>query len=116
MRLIDADALCIKLCEQIAYFEKIKALKDNGQFFVDIIQRQIEDRKKIIDMVDNEPTVDTERHGHWMPHITGETAWRVCSACGTGERVTFYDYFCNETTIERFYCPNCGAKMDEVEK
>ena len=62
------------------------------------------DKAMIIDLVDEQPTVDAEpvRHGHWI--ITGFMAVK-CSICGA----TQYEL------EDSNYCPNCGAKMDEVE-
>ena len=58
------------------------------------------DKAMIIDLIDDQPTVDAERHGHWI-----ECGWSVrCSECG-------YDM----PWSVRNYCPHCGAKMDEVE-
>lgn len=54
---------------------------------------------------------DATKHGH----NTGEgVRWFKCSICGWG----FNDIFMtDESHIETFpnYCPNCGARMDEVE-
>lgn len=54
-------------------------------------------------VVDAEPI----RHGHWVAHAVSikGVPTEVCSVCGEwtyGDCVRF--------------CPNCGAKMDEVEK
>ena len=53
--------------------------------------------------VENAPAADVrpERHGRW------EAAGNIvveCSACG--------DVY-SATMIPRYYCPNCGAEMDE---
>lgn len=55
--------------------------------------------------IDNAPTVDAEpvRHGHWEKTITW---WIYCSVCGSEPP--------NECNCPTPYCPNCGAKMDEV--
>lgn len=52
-------------------------------------------------LIEDAPTVDPVKHGHW---INGNWAIR-CSVCG-------YDM----PWAVRNYCPNCGAKMDEVEE
>ena len=44
------------------------------------------------------------RHGRWL-HTP--TWWIYCSECGNEPP--------KETNIATQYCPNCGAKMDEVE-
>lgn len=59
------------------------------------------------------PTVDTVKHGRWIEHHEpftwmGYTTW-TCSGCG---------YECGYEKEIRYTtpcCPNCGAKMDEVE-
>ncbi len=54
------------------------------------------------------PTVDAEpvRHGHWIDEI----GMFLCSECGDAWGTD------NEEMVRSFnYCPNCGAKMDEVE-
>lgn len=69
------------------------------------------DKAMIVDIVDEQPTVDAEpiRHGHW---IDGNDSIIVgtCSVCG-------WSVFIGETNISGMpYCPNCGAKMDEEEE
>lgn len=60
------------------------------------------------------PIVDAKpiRHGHWVDaYITGCDGlrywYRECSECGYGR---------DDDNIDKdtMYCPNCGAKMDEV--
>lgn len=62
--------------------------KDKGMFLCGIEQA-----------INEMPTVDTERHGHWIND-------RFCSKCG-------YDYI-KESGRKSKYCPNCGAKTEEV--
>ena len=51
------------------------------------------------------PRVDAEpvRHGHWRDEQIGRWIYAECDLCRT-----VHDTRSN-------YCPNCGAKMDEVE-
>ena len=49
--------------------------------------------------IDDAPTVDPVKHGRWKK--VGVSCWE-CSVCGV---------FLN---CNGLYCPNCGAKMDEV--
>lgn len=54
--------------------------------------------------IDDAPTIDAEpvRHGHWV--ICSDGYYPYCSKCKqepSGKNMTNY-------------CPNCGAKMDEV--
>ena len=62
----------------------------------------IDEAKKTFDtIIDLQPTVDAEpvRHGHWK--WDGDY---ICSNCGERGHRNKWNY-----------CPNCGAKMDEVE-
>ena len=56
-------------------------------------------------------TVDPVKHGHWIEvqriHEKDHTAICECSLCG--DTVWVYD---GQRAWN--YCPNCGAKMDEV--
>ena len=49
-------------------------------------------------------TVDAEpvRHGHWENYLIEGLRWK-CSECGSRFSSPYH------------YCPNCGAKMDEVD-
>ena len=63
---------------------------------------------ELYDILEQMPTIDAEpvRHGHWTldRHEHG-----VCSVC----HMTSVDIIGGEF---HNYCPNCGAKMDEVKK
>ena len=61
-------------------------------------------------IIDKMPTVDAEpiKHGHWINHFDDlfpEDSSVECSVCHEYEGIMANDN----------YCPNCGAKMDEVE-
>lgn len=63
------------------------------------------------------PTVNPIKHAHWIPECpnkrTGKAFTHTCSECG----ITVYDE--RQVTIDELeytFCPNCGAKMDEVMK
>lgn len=64
--------------------------------------------------IDAQPTIDAEpvRHGHWTRDY--ESSWGdsrfMCSVCHCKESVPT----CNGEPSIWDYCPNCGAKMDEV--
>ena len=65
-----------------------------------------------LDYIDSEPAADVApvRHGRWIDK--GEYA--VCTECG-GRSGTQYDGV-EPIPLTTQFCPNCGAKMDEVEK
>lgn len=92
MRLIDADALPITPVD-------ITDLPKDGTALIVYSKEN----------VDNAPTVDTERHGHWVKENEEDTLFCVykCSLCAgmvLTDRVHLFKY-----------CPYCGAKMDEVD-
>lgn len=91
MRLIDADALK----------EQINIMQSLGASI------------PIMHMIENAPTMEP-KHGHWTDngHI-GRRRW--CSVCG-GIAFEEYDDCGLAEVTETDYCPNCGAKMDEVEE
>ena len=64
--------------------------------------------KNLVNDILTAPTVDTERHAHW---IIKENAIEEFSCYVDG-------YVCSDcfkmTDEEYAYCPNCGCKMDEV--
>ncbi len=64
----------------------------------------------IINIIKKEPTVDTERHAHWIENKDITELTLTCNCCG-------YSYIEADPNCEERYdfCPNCGCKMDEVE-
>ena len=59
----------------------------------------------VLEYAENLPATDVAlvRHGQWKCH--GDCGVTECSACGWSIEEYVGDYA---------YCPNCGAKMDEV--
>ena len=118
MRLIDADEL-------IAFLKAVTVT--NGITFNTGF-------KQILTDIQNQPTVDPEKHGRWIfatsdmsekeivdaiqdfiDHGGDPKMWRIdthyCSGCLTGYHI-YDDGFIVDG--KGFYCPNCGAKLDEV--
>ena len=63
---------------------------------------------EILSFVNDMPTVDTEKHGHWeLKRRITDTNWFACSVCG---RISEIKMGLKTTP----YCSMCGAKMDEV--
>ena len=83
---------------------------------LDILDAMIVGHKSasdVYDVVDSMPTVDPVKHGHWVEQEHEDWKWSKeyrCSECGK------YRLMTNPFGREWNYCPNCGAKMDEVEK
>ncbi len=63
------------------------------------------------DLIIKQPTVDTERHAHWIVsyHVAPTRTKKIliCSHCG---KSVIFDF---DNKNEFHYCPLCGAKMDE---
>lgn len=59
-----------------------------------------------------------ERHGHWIPYEYGDYHWHKCSICGVADKyietVHRDGYIDKDMESIRHYCPNCGAKMEEI--
>lgn len=100
MRLIDADHFRDRVTG------KVEANRKDGNSLISNILLEI-----LAVEVDNEPTVDTLKHGHWIGDECniGDMIY-ICSACKE-------EFILETGTPEENlynYCPNCGAKMDEV--
>ena len=66
---------------------------------------RLDSRERIERMIESAPTVDPVRHGHWTDRaksILGLPT-EACSECAEWS-----------VGLDKDYCPNCGAKMDEV--
>lgn len=64
------------------------------------------------DLIIKQPTVDTERHAHWIiKYDMGEPVGAICSNCESEIGYDRNGYF-SETN--ELYCHNCGCKMDEA--
>lgn len=97
MRLIDAD----------------KLLFDVSNAFLELLvgKREILKEGDLLKMIYNAPTIDPVKHGRWLR--TDAYPHRIyCSSCF----MTFIrnDEFLCLDDIPHNYCPNCGARMDEV--
>lgn len=111
MRLIDADALPKYTGYALSAIDVAKAVENAPT--VDAVP--IEDYKSMertVNKLTKAITEDHMKHGHWIEvqriHEKDHTAICECSLCG--DTVWVYD---GQRAWN--YCPNCGAKMDEVE-
>lgn len=101
-RLIDADRLRTRV---ILYFDMIQPELDQEtkQYLVNEMHGLIEDM----------PTVDTERRGHWIGIDDEPCETYECDKCG----YITEEIGCNDGIPNNFkYCPHCGALMEEVEE
>ena len=104
-RLIDADALRELFAETISAIAKRPEMDGNLEYM-------IRSSAMAIKMIDDQPTADAVPavHGHWGEAqrdgcITyDKNAYRQCSVCGNRQFLG----------MQMNYCPQCGAKMDEV--
>ena len=101
MRLIDADVLCETLTKREEFYHNGKDY--NTASAIHMV-------KEIY--VRNAPTVDTERHGHWI----FDRLWSTSGGTYGVRRCSNCEYYCNDFGDEWNYCPHCGALMDEVEE
>ena len=102
-RLIDAD----KLKQHYSWW--------GGLIGDDYVSELVEQKKVFDTIIDVQPTVDAEpvRHGKWIHNKWSEMRHDYdCSLCGC--RITGVDPFSLSATAY-YYCPECGAKMDEVD-
>ena len=62
-----------------------------------------------MDDIDEMPTVDPLKHGHWVFYEEPDGYYHSeCSECGQ---------WCDEDVFLKgkwHYCPNCGAKMENI--
>ena len=91
MRLIDADKLC----------DEVRKMADGYSCLVDC---------KIAGLLLKAPTIDSVKHGHWNTYsVYGH------SQMGGYLELRYGCSCCAEWQFAKIpYCPNCGAKMDEV--
>lgn len=107
MRLIDAD----ELIEHMFLGTEYDSTVDDGMEKTEAMCKAFKCgwNDALASVMDYAPTVDAEpvRHGHWIAHgkaFMGATI-EACSECG--------ELLCG---YNKAYCPNCGAKMDEVKE
>ncbi|MBQ0089617.1 MAG: hypothetical protein KBT27_09830 [Prevotellaceae bacterium] len=116
MRLIDADEvvetlLCTPDVEEIfldlAQKRRLDYLHDVEESNVIDFARDIV--KAVIGVIKTSHTIDAEpvRHGRWDV-VTVGTNFHTDRLCRNCKKTIKSNYWC--------YCPNCGAKMDEVTK
>lgn len=102
MRLIDADVLKPKILEYVKALERIKYC-----YGYDTFGKYYNGKKSAYlnaaNLIDEAPTVEERKHGHWIEKNLGGNTSRTCSCCKT--------LVITNSTIFA-YCPYCGAIMD----
>ena len=92
MRLIDADQFKAKL---LSFMDRKSTTPSDTDCILD----------GVINLLEEQPTIDPVKHGHWK---FAKDVYISCSVC--------------DATILLFnaenphYCPNCGAKMLDMEE
>lgn len=110
MRLIDADALIIKVRDLVEEYERrmpnwsMNDMLTSGRDAAAKWGYKADGVEDALKLIIDAPIIKAEpiKHGRWLPHKI--TASSKCSEC---RRV-----FADETP----YCPNCGARMDGDEE
>ena len=100
-RLIDANALVDAIKNRI---EEDREIYPNFSRFSRVGMRIV------ISIIKKQDTVDTVKHGYWIHSSSTEYLTVSCSECGYK-----VNHFLSTWQTAK-YCPNCGARMDGVEK
>lgn len=101
MRLIDADEFINELSQLYAYAGWDKR---DIHFSLSDVACNLEMMPVFNVVLDFQ--AETPKHGHWIEADGGDCCYK-CSECGFLRDAYILDV--------SNYCPNCGAKMDEVE-
>ena len=106
-RMIDADVLLSQVKRSREKNPYTGAMLGSLNAVYDFTHRDV------LNLINSAPTIDAEpvRHGWWIDmqeDDATEGMWR-CSECGSDR---YFDIFTPEEA-GCYYCPNCGAKMDE---
>ena len=113
-RLIDAEPLRAKLTwlNEYDYLHVLNDIKSMPRVNIDSLIAEHEDIGYEKGRRDGyaEAVTDIERHGHWINHFDDlfpEESTQECSVCHAEQMGTM---------LNDNYCPNCGARMDEVKE
>lgn len=108
MRLIDAD----KLPRQYE-FSKIKKQAECIGFAGSKFSAGV---MAVWDALNNAPTVAPVKHGHWITLYDNGRPYTICSCCNQyTQRGLDDEEEDNRLYITSDFCPNCGARLKEVE-
>ena len=99
MTLKDADVLIAKIMNEMRRYN--------------YDEKKILTLASVIDMIDELPTIDARKKGHWISAVEFEE----CSVChGTNLKEFQMAYGKAIRWIKVNFCPNCGADMREEKK
>lgn len=92
-----ADSTLMRMTKK-EIIEQLRIAEHNFKAMEETVNQQAENFKKLL--------AEERKHGHWIGKPIAGYSMVRCSVC-----------FAFANNIERWnYCPNCGAKMDEVTK
>lgn len=96
------------MAEYINREAAIRALLNDAPEQVSYSREDAADCIRYMDAADVAPVV----HGRWI--YIGKYGEYECSVCH-GIDTDCSDYYSSHVVTEQDYCPNCGARMDEME-
>lgn len=92
-----ADSTLMRMTKK-EIIEQLRIAEHNFRAMEETVNQQAENCIKLLE--------EERKHGHWIGKPIAGYSMVRCSVC-----------FAFANNIERWnYCPNCGAKMDEVTK
>ena len=92
-----ADSTLMRMTKK-EIIEQLRTAEHNFKAMEETVNQQAENFQKLL--------AEERKHGHWIGKPIAGYSMVRCSVC-----------FAFANNIERWnYCPNCGAKMDEVTK
>lgn len=98
MRAIDSEALIAKILNEMRRFNY-----DENKVLI---------LASVITMVDETPTIDVPKKGHWI----SAAEFEECSVCHGTHLKEFQTLYGKALGIKSSFCPNCGADMRERSK
>ena len=109
MRLIDADQAVAEAERLLELYNLAMAGAETNREINHVFKRQ-ELFKAVRAVVKTCPTVEPVKHGRWIHGSSSENIRVTCSECGYK-----VNYFWDSWQYAK-YCPNCGARMDDIGK
>ena len=92
-----ADSTLLRMTKK-EIIEQLRTAEHNFKAMEETVNQQAENFQKLL--------AEERKHGHWIGKPIAGYSMVRCSVC-----------FAFANNIERWnYCPNCGAKMEEVTK